>query len=66
MLPTEPPDRYTVTAMARAQGLDFPAERLTTLARTFADFVAKFDDVWQIDPGEHEPSAITFDDEARS
>jgi len=65
MSPTELPDRDTVTAMARAQGLDLPAERLAALVRTFSDFVTKFDAVWQIDPGEHEPTAITFDDEAR-
>jgi Asp-tRNA(Asn)/Glu-tRNA(Gln) amidotransferase C subunit len=65
MSPAEEPDRDRVEAMAQAQGLDLPAERLATLTRTFSDFVAKFDEVWQIDPGEHEPSAITFDNEAR-
>lgn len=58
--------RETVEKMTRAQGLDLPAARLDTLARTFADFVAKFDVVWRIDPGDHEPTAISFDAEANS
>ena len=60
------PNRDNVEVIARAQGLDLPPSRLDTLARTFADFVAKFDEVWKIEPGDHEPDAITFDDEARS
>jgi hypothetical protein len=66
MTPPELQGYDTVEALARAQGLDLPAARLATLAGTFADFMAKFDDIWQIEPGDHEPPAITFDDEAHS
>jgi Asp-tRNA(Asn)/Glu-tRNA(Gln) amidotransferase C subunit len=59
-------DRDTVETLARAQGLDLPDERLETLARTYGDFMTKFAAVWDIDPGDCEPAAITFDDEVRS
>ncbi|HEX3723370.1 MAG TPA: hypothetical protein VHV31_11290 [Nitrolancea sp.] len=59
-------DRDTVEVLARAQGLDLPEDRLETLARMYAEFTIGFAAVWEIDPGDHEPAAIVFDDEVRS
>jgi hypothetical protein len=61
-----PSDRDTVEMLARAQGLDLPEARLETLARMYAEFTIGFAAVWEIDPGDHEPAAIVFDDEARA
>jgi hypothetical protein len=55
--------RELVKAMARMSGLELPAERINQLTETYDDFNAQFSAVWEIDPGECEPAALTFDDE---
>lgn len=52
--------------LAKLVGLPLPKERRVQLARTLSTYRANFERLRQIDLGESEPPAITYDSEGRS
>lgn len=57
--------REDVRSVSRAVSLDLPDDRLDQLVTTLSAFLDNLDRLRQLDPGDCEPPAITYESEAR-
>jgi Asp-tRNA(Asn)/Glu-tRNA(Gln) amidotransferase C subunit len=57
--------RDDVRTLARLVNLDLPDNRIDQLATTYAAYIAHLRRLHQIDIGDSEPPAITYESEAR-
>lgn len=58
--------REDVRSVARAAKLDLPEDRLDQLVTTLSAHLESLERLRQLDPGDCEPPAITYESEARS
>ena len=56
--------RDDVRSLARLANLDLPDDRLDQLVTTLSSYLAALDRLRQIEPGNSEPPAITYESEA--
>lgn len=57
--------REEVAVVARLANLELPDERLDQLVTTLSDYLDNLDRLRKVDPGNVEPSVITYESEAR-
>jgi Asp-tRNA(Asn)/Glu-tRNA(Gln) amidotransferase C subunit len=57
--------RDDVRTLARQANLDLPDDRLEQLAKSFSAYLVHLNRLHQIEVGDSEPPAITYEDEVR-
>ena len=54
-----------IATVARLANLNLPPDRRDQLATTYAAFLDNLERLWELDPGDRDPPAITYESEVQ-